>query len=90
VNAKSESRLQSLPQRGAEDAIAEETGPFLEPSALFRGYSRLLQLPPDIVQIPDLRAGGGGWDPGLPARNELARPFGAGQRARGPGSRCSN
>ena len=39
------SRLQNLPQRGAEDASAEEIGLFLVPAALFRGYSRLLQLP---------------------------------------------
>ena len=29
MNAKAESRLQNLPRRGAEDARAEERGPFL-------------------------------------------------------------
>jgi hypothetical protein len=35
-------QLQHLPQRGAKDAKGMGIGPFL---ALFRGYSRLLQLP---------------------------------------------
>jgi hypothetical protein len=54
-NPKSESQLQNLPQRGAKDARGLETWHFLVLSAPFRGYSRLLQLPPEArnpKQIP--------------------------------------
>jgi hypothetical protein len=45
VNSKVQSQLQNLPQRGAKYARGLEIRPFLVPSGLFRGLSRLLQLP---------------------------------------------